>query len=286
MAVTFGKSGKLWLWDLQTTEMKLCISTDSESPGPVSLDTEEAPRESSRNSYLTVFSPNGTRVATAKPGRSIYATTSIVQVWDSKTGEQLLHFDCHRVSAIAFTADGSALRTFTSRRLYKSGTGTTHVDINTHDLMEGDVVDSVPIFRAHPGEGRVFSTKPAIFSADGDRLAIGTPRGPILLLGQRKSVDDAVKRLEGHEEQVTALAFSTDSRYLASASEDDSFRIYDVTSRKTVLRQHIDSAAYLLAFSLDSELLATALGHHLGRRVVLWHLPSMVKGDFPVAAED
>lgn len=65
--------------------------------------------------------------------------------------------------------------------------------------------------------------------------------------------------LEGHEAAVLSVAFSPDGKLLATGSDDNSARIWDVAAGKTILKIPCDSSPVLsVAFSPDGKTIATA----------------------------
>jgi WD40 repeat protein len=80
-----------------------------------------------------------------------------------------------------------------------------------------------------------------------------------LLAWDTRDPQAAPRSLEGHLGAITALAVSPDGRWLASASADQTIRLWDTNTWQTVhlLRGH-DVGAAALAFSPDGQLLASA----------------------------
>jgi WD40 repeat protein len=64
--------------------------------------------------------------------------------------------------------------------------------------------------------------------------------------------------LKGHEEDVTALAYSSDGKLLASTGEDKSVRLWDASTHKSLAVFEHTQPVSCLAFSADSKLLASA----------------------------
>jgi WD40 repeat protein len=92
--------------------------------------------------------------------------------------------------------------------------------------------------------------------------------GFFLLGAQPAFATDEVLTLSGHEHSVTAIAFSPNGKTLASASWDQTARLWDVATGKLLgtLKGH-NKPVLSLAFSPDGKTLATG---SLDFTIVLW----------------
>lgn len=162
------------------------------------------------------FSPDGTLlVAASQSGSAI--------VWEVSTGMQLftLTDDLSGNPAVKFSPDGEAILVVTQglARLFSAETGTQITSFET----------------AHQATG--FCCR-ADFSPDGRYIAIvgaqTTDEGPGLVQVFDAETGDEEYRLEGHSGRVYGVAFSPDSRYLATASIDPIGYIFDLTTGERV----------------------------------------------------
>jgi len=97
------------------------------------------------------------------------------------------------------------------------------------------------------------------FSPDGTVLA-AAEGDPAASIGTIQLYDSAsglpLRTLEGHESAVWGLAFSPDSRYLASAGRDHTARVWDWVSGTLVKSLTFPNEVVSVAFSPDSRILA------------------------------
>ncbi len=173
------------------------------------------------------FSHDGTQLA--------IATANGITVFDTYTGKELALFSAplDNVTALAFSPDN---RTIASA----SGNATLHL-WNTHTGEH-----STHLWHAYP----VVALE---FSPDGNTLASGSFR-EIRLWNLTTGQPTHASVLEGHRDMVTTLAFSSDSKTLASTSFYGTVLLWDVETgqRRHNLPAHTD-AITALAFSSAGE---------------------------------
>jgi WD40 repeat protein/predicted Ser/Thr protein kinase len=188
-----------------------------------------------------VFSPDGTRIATAgEDGRT--------SVWETATGTMIVQWQSHptKVLSVAFRPDGRRLLT-------TSADGT----VRQWDSSTGREVESP--YDRHVGE--VLSAR---YSPDGLSIASGGTDRTIRVWSAADQRDITV--LHGHTGAVNDLTFSTDGQHLASVStsgllgysEDRTARLWEVGRQAgtTVLRKHT-SYIYPVAYSPDGRWIAS-----------------------------
>jgi WD40 repeat protein/alpha-L-arabinofuranosidase len=178
-----------------------------------------------------VFSPDGTRLLSA-------SWDATIRLWDVNTGRELYSLQAHKDGVICAVFSGDGKRIATASR------------DNGLKIWDSPTIDQGLILKGYADQ---YYT--AAFSPDGRRLAsIGGKLSEVLVCdaGTRQPV----LTLKGHTNRVFDVTFSPDSGLLASASEDGTARIWDLSTGKPRFVLHREGRVHRVAFSPDGALLA------------------------------
>jgi WD40 repeat protein len=256
IAATSDNEGRVMLWDTLTGQVKATLLGHSKAvPG-------------------LAFSPDDRVLASA-------SVDGTVRLWNVLTHEAIAVLRGHfgTVSSVDFSPDGEALVT--------GGDGGeirrwSVKNLPTHAQLQFELDDVGPIAFFPDGVRLALADVDRtvkVFDTTTDRLAAvlkGLAQRPRFLAVSRngKSVaaagDDGVVLLWdmttkarfvllGHQQEITSLAFSPDSRLLASACRDRTARVWEVEGRRLQVTLSLHTQPLTsLAFSTESKTLATA----------------------------
>jgi WD40 repeat protein len=171
--------------------------------------------------FAAAFSPNGKLVATGD-------FDGAVRLWRSETGvlsDELRAPGMQPVTGVSFSGDGSVLAA-------AKGSQTVVWRLRTRPPQ---------VLRADRNDVWAVAV-----SADGRHVATGDIRGHVRVWNVRSG---AAVELNGHSGAIGSLAFSPNGQSLVTASEDETARIWDVSTARSLaeLRGHgdiVESAAY------------------------------------------
>jgi WD40 repeat protein/serine/threonine protein kinase len=177
-------------------------------------------------------------VAFSSDGRIVGAAGDGLRFWRVGTQQELalLHGDTRHVTRLAFAASGALLAT--------SG--------RNNKVTVWDANDGTERISFRDGESWIGSLG---ISRDGRFVAVGKGDGTVILFDSTGQMP--LKQLKGHTGLVRSVAFTPDSRTLASASLDGTARLWNLaTGQPTLTITHV-GPINSISFSADGNLMVT-----------------------------
>jgi WD40 repeat protein len=204
--------------------------------------------------------PNDSKLAISPDSKLIASTSDhkTVRVWEAATGKEVRTFRGHESDpiAVAFSADSKLIASGGGRLLANSG------EILIWEVQTGKVVRKLT---GHTGRVRSLA-----FSLDGRYLASGsekerelfqpdrTKEKPGTVILWNAATSQALFTLRGYSDSVQSLAFSRDSKLLASASDGGVVKLHDVATGQELFT--LPHAGTCVALNRDGTQLAVGSG--------------------------
>ncbi len=198
------------------------------------------------------FSADGETLASS-------SADSTVRLWNARTGQPLhvLRKHIDYVFKLSFSADGARLASSSAAiGISESDRTTEHNTIQVWDVASGENILTIP----PDGVGFVRDVE---FSPDGATIAATTWSGA---MGGTARFYDALtgeerQRLYAHRDTIANLEFSPDGALLATASRDQSVRIWDI-DKGVQVTSYVDLGDRIqdIEFSPDGEYLLIGMG--------------------------
>jgi len=232
------------------------------------------------------FNRDGTLIVTA-------SEDGTARVWEARTGRTTLRLE-HKgvVSSVEFSTDGDLIATASEdgvARLWNAATGELTAQLKPDKLSDDPNPTELRAFRLSPDGNLAVTISPfsawiwdvhthqalaplsmppkpglfvdggmklARFSPDGSRIVIGNEAGRV---GVWNKKGEFLFELEGHEQYINSISFNHDGSLIATASADESARVWDASNGKSLFTMKGPKGDFRYAdFSSDDRYIVTS----------------------------
>jgi WD40 repeat protein len=201
LALSAGWDDYIRIWNVESGYEIRCFKLE--------IETAELPH----GSYLTTFSPDGSRILCATSDRFFYDDyDDFLELWDIEHGCIICWLGCYGIpeaSSITLSPDNR-------RALYGMYEDFNLANIALIDLENKKIVCEL--------EGHKDTVNSLIFSPDGERALSGSSDKSVRLWDVENKRE--VYCFEGHTDSVTSVAFSPDNSLGLSGSKDCTVRLW------------------------------------------------------------
>jgi WD40 repeat protein len=256
------------------------------------------------NSFAVTFSPDSKLLATVTRSSRPANEESTLQVWQLSDGRELPHLRTRGHASLVFSPDGQYVAISSAGVQTRAGTVTVREVASGNPVSSFEEQDYVRDLVFSP-DGKFLLTRdvarvahlrerttcrevrfpgglgdgPASFSADGRYLAASRRDHQarvwaVTVWDLSRGESRASFKQEG---QVSAVAFSPDAKYLATASDEDrTARIWEPEGQREVARVTLNEPVTAVAFSPNGRHFVTGEGNGTAR-VWLWHPEDLIE---------